>query len=639
MRLFRHYFTVLLTILALLSPALPLPAAADGAEAKAVAQAYKYYRRDKRRSFRGQAKKISGDSVYRPLIQYWESIIALRGNKPQATEQYIATAASPYLQGEARRQLLEYYVRKKQWQSFNQHAEQGGACAASLKALFAGALPREQLMELWHADSKMTQPLCLTLYKNAHRLKVLTHDDVWVKLRALAGNKRLGPARRLLKYFRGYVPYSKVRSVVRRATRYIRGKHGLRTRAERELVMIAAMVAVRKNPKTAIGRWQQFSQYFSPEENDHVWTVLATWAARWHRDDALAMFAATSGQYADEQARAWRTRAALRAGDYRQVTEAIDTMPVSESRLSAWRYWYAVALQRQDAAAARQQLTELARDEDDYYGLLAREAVGAALIPARAVQPLDAAAPVNGDFELALAVYEAGLNSLARAIWRHAARRSGVSDSELLAAAERAAQSNWPLASIDAADRASDAVAAHYWRFPLPYREQIIAQSEKRGLDLAFVYGLIRQESRFMPRIVSSANAQGLMQVIPSTARSVARKNGYTKYRLSRLKRVDTNVIIGTTYLQELAGRLKAAPAMVAAAYNAGPTRVKRWYSASSDILIAIENIPITETRLYVKYVLANRLHYNHRLQQEVLPMTENIVQPMRGRSPRTADA
>lgn len=607
--------------------ALPLPAlAAEKAERKAVVSAGKHYRLGNPRAFAQQAAKIGENSVYQPLIAYWRSLLALRRNDTAEVKQYIAGGASPYFQQQARRQLLEHYAARKQWDDYRQYAAGSGGCAEALGRIAANAADAGNVRALWQADGDMKQPLCMSLYRRAYARDIIVGDDVWIKLRALAGDKKLGPSRRLLSAFRGFISYRQVRSVVRRATRYIQAKHGLGTRAQRELVMISAMVAVRKNPKTAMRRWQQFSQYFSAEENDHVQTVLATWAARWHRDDALERFAAVSGRHADGDTHAWRVRAALRAGDYAEVLRGIAAMSPDDQRISAWRYWRAIALQKTNAGAdATAALQALAQEEDDFYGLLAREAIG---LPLVASAPPPPPAAMGGDFALALALHQAGLRTLARTVWRHAARREGVEDAALIAAAQHAAQAEWYLASIDAASRAESA-AAHHLRFPFPYRDHIFPQSKKRGLDAAFVYGLIHQESRFSPKIVSSANARGLMQVIPRTARHVARANGYSRYRLSRLTRVDTNVTIGTTYLRSLADSLEAAPAMVAAAYNAGPTRVRRWFRASPDLLVAIENIPITETRLYVKYLLANRAHYAARLGQEVHSLRALNRRPM----------
>ena len=156
--------------------------------------------------------------------------------------------------------------------------------------------------------------------------------------------------------------------------------------------------------------------------------------------------------------------------------------------------------------------------------------------------------------------------------------------------------------------------------------------SGRFGLEPAFVYALVRRESRFMPKAVSSARARGLMQVMPATARKVARKHRYSRYRLSRLTLPATNVIIGATYLRDLAERFDGRPVEVASAYNAGPGRAVRWRrnNREADLLARVENIPFLETRLYVKAVLAARAHYARRMGESELSMLEFVRRKMR---------
>ena len=612
-----------------------LPAAADEALLRAEAA----FRADKPALFAARAKKVAAQ--YAPLVEYRRAVLDLRRNRPQTAAAFVdgvnAAAASPYLRARALALLLEFYAGKKDWKSFAARAAQtgddeDGDCARALANLRANAAAaRARLMDLWQKDTRMNSPLCLRLYRHAKKAGALSKDAVWIKLRDLAGNRRLAPTRRLLNNFRGFVRYSTVRRVARRPTPYIRGKHGLRTRANRELVIIAAMATARRRPALAIERWEKFSRYYSNEDNQYVWTALAVWAARWHRDDALLLFA--RGGAANDDALSWKTRAALRADNAKEAINAIDAMSEESRQISAWRYWRA-AMQKQqgDANGGDAALRQLAQDEDDYYGLLAREETGLPVVglsaTAQAQEP-QAAAQADGDFALALLLYDAGLAKLAGKMWRRALKDEAATPARLLAAARASAARKWFLASVNAANK-SKLASAHNLRFPLPYNKDIMRNSAARRLDAAFVYGIIRQESRFMPNAVSAANARGLMQVIPRTARLVARRHGYGKYRLSRLKRVDTNVVIGTTYLSDLARRLDDDPAKVAAAYNAGPSRVRRWYRASANLAVAIENIPTTETRLYVKHILANRMHYAARLGKPESSMRRIMGKPIR---------
>ena len=615
----------LLALLIVLSFAAETAALASGN----ISKARGYFIRDHVKSFHREAKKFPPDHVFAPLLAYWSAVLSLRQHQFKKLETVAQNTQSDFLRERALNLLGVHYAKHKRWDDLARLSAQLPACGQILSQLHHGESPNAtQVLRQWRQDKKLNDSLCLTAYKKARQMGILQQNDVWHKMQELAGSRKLSATRRLLRHFPLPIRYQDVRRVANRPQHYIRGKHSLRTPAQRALVMIAAMAAARSHPTLAIARWQKFSRYFNKRQNAQVWAAIAEWAARWHHAEAMALYqvAAPAAALSNSQ-RAWRVRAALRDGDFADIAKTIAAMPQEQASLSTWRYWQAVALGETDDLAQGQKLMrQLAADEDDYYGLLAREEMNLPLVTVADSPPQQAVA--SGDFSLALAAHLSGQHVLARKIWRHALRHNKNTE-EVLAAAQTAAAAAWYLASIEAADRLSQ---AHALRFPRPYHDVIDKYSAKFDLDKAFVYGLIRQESRFMRTIVSSAKAQGLMQVMPSTAGIVAKSNGYSRYHLSRLMRADTNVIIGTTYLDELARDFSNHPVQVAAAYNAGPSRPARWLrrNGKRDILVYVENIPILETRLYVKRVLANRVHYAARLGHERASMREWVSLPIR---------
>jgi soluble lytic murein transglycosylase len=143
----------------------------------------------------------------------------------------------------------------------------------------------------------------------------------------------------------------------------------------------------------------------------------------------------------------------------------------------------------------------------------------------------------------------------------------------------------------------------------------VVARTRQIGLDPAFVYGLIRQESRFITDARSHVGASGLMQVMPATAKWTAKKIGLTSFQPSDITDRDTNIAIGTGYLKLVLDDFEGSMAMAAAAYNAGPSRPRQWRAPGGtgpmlEGAVWAENIPFSETRDYVKRVLANTTNY-----------------------------
>ena len=133
------------------------------------------------------------------------------------------------------------------------------------------------------------------------------------------------------------------------------------------------------------------------------------------------------------------------------------------------------------------------------------------------------------------------------------------------------------------------------------------------GIDETWVYGLIRQESRFIQDARSSVGAQGLMQIMPSTARYVARRVGMSDYHPGRIVELETNLRLGTNYLKLVYDDLDGQPVLASAAYNAGPNRARAWRASlprAVEGAIFAETIPFNETRDYVKKVMANAVTY-----------------------------
>jgi soluble lytic murein transglycosylase len=196
--------------------------------------------------------------------------------------------------------------------------------------------------------------------------------------------------------------------------------------------------------------------------------------------------------------------------------------------------------------------------------------------------------------------------------WLYVVR--ALDDDHLLLAAEVARREGLYDRSINSAERTQ---RRHDFslRYPTPYRAEISAAARDNQIDEAWAFGLARQESRFVADIMSSAGAVGLMQLMPATARWVARQNGRTDYRVTSLDQPELNAQMGTFYLRHVLDGLDGMPVLATAAYNAGPGRAQTWRgTAPMEGAIYAETIPFTETRDYVKKVLSNAMFYQAQL-------------------------
>ncbi|MDE3011829.1 MAG: lytic transglycosylase domain-containing protein [Pseudomonadota bacterium] len=387
-----------------------------------------------------------------------------------------------------------------------------------------------------------------------------------------------------------------------------------RNRAMRVLELHALGQVARSDPPQARALWEHAATQLTPVERAQGWARIAVRAAQKLDPDALADFRRAHDASFLEAELPWWVRAALRAGAWDEVLHATEQMSEVQAAQPVWRYWRARALKtagrRDEALEAFAQVGH----PNDYYGQLAAEELGQRVLLSGSLhaEP-DEQAQVRArpGIQRALALFHLGLQSEAAQEWGFALR--GASDRLWLAAADVAHDAEWYDRMISAAEHAGPD-ADPGLRYPLPFREALHARARENGLDEAWVYGLVRQESRFLPEAQSRSGALGLMQLMPATARWAARKIGLRDFKPAYSQEVQTNLQLGSYYLHHVLEDL-GHPVLATAGYNAGPNRVRRWLEARSlEGAVFIETIPVTETRDYVQKVMANATLYAQRL-------------------------
>jgi soluble lytic murein transglycosylase len=452
-----------------------------------------------------------------------------------------------------------------------------------------------------------------------------TPDDVWTRIRGALESGQVGNATRAAVYLpAGQQPEARTLTLISsNPAGYLEKQHfDLRSRAGRETVMFAVYRLARTSPPQAAAHWVRHEERFSAEERAYVWGQIAQFAAMRHEPEALAWFA-KARDLSDVQL-AWKVRAALRQRNWPEVLAGIDSMTDKESELAPWRYWKARALKaegRNEEAAA---LLKLIASEYNFYGQLALEELGDSVSTPEVVKATSAEAKAMAEqpgIRRALALFSLGLRVEGTREWIWTIRQ--FDDRRLLAAAEVARRNELFDRAINTADRT---VNAHDFtlRYLAPFREVLTPRARQLSLDEAWVYGLIRQESRFIVDARSRVGASGLMQLMPATAKWVAKKMGLK--RVGDVTEVDTNISLGTYYLRHVLDSLDGSPVLASAAYNAGPGRARAWRPDSAvEGAIYAETIPFTETRDYVKKVMSNASYYSHVFSQQVQPLKQRL--------------
>jgi soluble lytic murein transglycosylase len=459
---------------------------------------------------------------------------------------------------------------------------------------------------------------CTAVFDMLVSAEVLTVEDIWTRLRLALEAGNVGVAKRINQYLpeNQALNERKLAAATENPLRYLeKHRNDVRTRADREIALFAILRLARTGPDQAYAYWPRIRERFSEAEHSYFMVQLADQAARRLNPKALGWFmeaaASTEPAALSDAQLGWKTRAALRAGDWELVLETIEAMSPGEQQAGVWRYWKARALKAGGRLTEANAILAPLSTQHNFYGQLAEEELGVTIgAPTESHkatgQEISAIERLPG-IRRALALYRLNLRTEAAREWAWVIR--DLDDRRLLAAAEVARRNGIYDRAIHTADKT---VQYHDFslRFLAPHRDALRELLRQQELDEAWVYGLIRQESRFVSDAKSSAGAMGLMQLMPGTAKWVAKRLGMRKPPKA-LAEVNTNLTLGTYYLKHVLTLSDNQPLLASAAYNAGPSRVSQWRDEKPlEGAIYAETIPFSETRDYVKKVLSNSMYY-----------------------------
>ncbi|WP_280188408.1 lytic transglycosylase domain-containing protein [Delftia sp. PS-11] len=568
--------------------------------------------------------------VLEPWAAYWELKARLDDASADEIQAFFKRWAGSYQEDRLRNDWLLLLGQRRDWGLFDQvHAafrmrdDRSVNCYALLVDSIKGqASPGtgQKVRDLWWAQRDADDG-CTLAAGEMYAARQITAAEVWRKARQAAEANRQKATRDAVTIVAPEV-VSQVAQVFSAPAKYLAGQARVRGAVPKELALLALIRVASTDPDAAAAQLEGgWGARLSAEENNWAWAVIGKQAALKLQPEANSYFAKVrkDSDLSDELL-GWKVRAALRAGDWRAVRRSIDAMGAERTE-PTWIYWKARALlagrpSEQERGEARQLLEDIA-GTSSFYAQLALEEIGQRVTVPPAPAPLTAqekaGARANPALARGLYAIQAGLRSEGVREWNYATnlhQPGGMGDRELLAAADYACQQQVWDRCINTSER-TRGFADWSQRFPMPFHDTVLARARSIGLDPAYVYGLIRQESRFIMDARSGVGASGLMQVMPATARWTARKIGMADFSPSMINDRDVNITIGTAYLKLALDDFDGSMALAAAGYNAGPGRPRSWRNGPVlDAAIWAENVPFSETRDYVKKVLSNTTNY-----------------------------
>ena len=654
------------TALLLLTATFSLPACAQNNSAVVtsasdgvILEMNQAYKRGDRKRLAALLPQARGNAL-EPWAAYWELKLRLQEASAQEVDNFLASYPGTYQEDRLRNDWLLLLGQRRDWAAFAaEHPKyrmgddkevrcyallveslQGQASPARLSAI------SDEVHKSW-LSQRDADDGCTAAAERMVGTKNLSLDDVWQKARQATEANRPKAARDAVALVAPEA-VGMVTELFSSPIKFLTGKSLALRKTRKELIALALIRMASTDADGAANMMDsKWSSQLTSEERNTVWGVIgkqsATRLGTVPASEALGYFSKVSKDTdLTDDMLGWKTRAALRTGslpNWKQVLSAINAMSAESRGDPTWVYWKARALlatlpatstavtaapgtgitlapQRAEALALLQSIASVR----GFYEQLALEELGQQItVPARPA-PLLAeekeAARLNPGLNRAAYAVAIGLRSEGVREWNYTtnlAKTGGMAERELLAAAQFACDRQIWDRCINTSERTRSEFDFEQ-RFPMPFRDAVVRRAQSISLDPAFVYGLIRQESRFIMDARSGVGASGLMQVMPATARETARRIGMTGFTADQITDRDVNIAIGTGYLKLVLDDLSGSMAMAAAAYNAGPGRPRTWRgqpgSAVLDAAIWAENVPFSETRDYVKKVLSNTTMY-----------------------------
>ena len=543
----------------------------------------------------------SESKVLSDYSQYQSAIDTAKRGDDAWVQQFLSQASDSAMAENVRNEWLKTLGARGQWDLFRQEFGKLNAAGVAQEVQCYADLSSgnySKAAELVRVTGKLPAG-CTRLVESAAASGRLNANDAWRRVRGLLSNSQTTDARNLAAALGS--PF----------------EGGTQGATEYSLLSVIGKDA--RKSASAAATLSDMESGLSREQRSFAWGVLGHYHAQsQNMPTALNYYGRVSDrkQLTDEQLE-WYARAALRLQRWDELASVIQHMPEKLQKDPTWQYWLGRSFAAQGKSSqAKEMYEKAAASGRNFYAVLAGEELGRRINTRNNVADADAKdvrhMSEDGAIKRALVLFknsqsngDSKMRRQAQAEWRFATR--DFNEDNLLTAAQVAFDNQFYDMAINSADR-TDHKLNYKLRYISPFKDLTVRYAAQVGVDPAWVYGLIRQESRFVMGAQSSVGAQGLMQVMPATAREIAGKIGMSS---SELYTMDGNIRMGTWYMADAKRRLQNNEVMATAGYNAGPGRARNWQASSPlEGAIYAETIPFTETRDYVKKVMTNATYY-----------------------------
>jgi soluble lytic murein transglycosylase len=520
-----------------------------------------------------------------------------------------------------RRAWLRQLVKKRDWETFiTAYTPQKNTLLRChyLKVHLhtVGKLNDELVAEakdLWRVG-KSQPTICDPAFNYLYKHDLITHQDRWQRLSLAMKKGKLKLARFIAKDLPKVDQklIAQWQSMHKKPARTLKNFKHPDTAIAQEIVLYGIKRLARKDADSAYQYWKTYNEryHFKKQEKEELFRYIVLKGVAQNHPDAARWLEEIDKDYVNNTVNQAKLKIALIAENWEGIIKLNQSLTVlDEKNQHQWQYWWARALEQTGQTNEAEKHFQALSQYRDYYGFLAANGINKPysfypkalnISKTQTNQILKKHKGLIRARELHLV----GWPAFARSEWNRVL--PNLTQEELKAATVIAHKWEWHDRAISTAYKVKVRDDLNI-RFPLPFYDTVVTHAEAQELKLAYVYGIMRQESVFQSDVRSSAGALGLMQLMPATAKEVARKQKIKLKHPQSILIPKINIQLGTAYLRQMLNRFNDNYLLATVAYNAGATRAKRWAKKygcfSPDIWI--ELIPFKETRNYVKRVLS----------------------------------